>query len=111
MGIGSNLMVEMQEQEIEEENYRNIIDKAAHYVVNEKMSREEAFHRSKNLQEQRHDKDNYVVIDEDTGEIEYLQSELQIVQKGLLQLKNFASSSIIFLLGSQGMESDREGSP
>ena len=77
MGIGSNLMVEMQEQELEEENYRNIVDEAAHYVVNEKMSREEAFAHSKNLHEKRQDKDNYVVTDEETGEIEYLQSELK----------------------------------
>ena len=77
MGIGSNLMVEMQEQELEEENYRNIVDEAAHYVVNKKMSREEAFAHSKNLHEERQDKDNYVVTDEETGEREYLQSGLE----------------------------------
>jgi galactitol-specific phosphotransferase system IIB component len=77
MGIGSNLMVELQEQEIEEQNYQNIVDEAAHYVVNEKMSREEAFAKAKNLHEQRQDKDNYVVIDEETMEVEYLQSDLK----------------------------------
>ena len=75
--MAADYIIEMQEQEIEEENYRNIIDEAAHYVVNEKMSREDAFAHSKNLHEQREDKDNYVVIDEDTMEIEYLQTELK----------------------------------
>ena len=77
MGIGSNLMVEMQEQEIAEQKYQSIIDEAAHYVVNEKMSRKEAFEHSKNLHEEREGKDNYVVIDEDTMEIEYLHSNLK----------------------------------
>ena len=76
MGIGSNLMVELQEQELEEQNYQSIIDEAAYYVVNEKMPRKEAFKEAKELNEQRQDKDNYIVIDEETMEIEYLQSEL-----------------------------------
>jgi len=75
--MAADYIIEMQEQEIEEQNYNNIIDEAAHYVVNEKMSREDAFAHSKDLHEQRQDRDNYVVIDEDTGEIEYLQSELK----------------------------------
>ena len=77
MGIGSNLMVELQEQEIEEQNYRSIIDETAHYVVNEKMLRKEAFDKAKELHEQRQDKDNYIVVNEETMEIEYLQSELK----------------------------------
>jgi len=77
MGIGSNLMVEIQEQEIEEQNYQGIVNEAAHYVVNEKMPRKEAFYKAKELCEQRQDKDNYIVIDEETMEIEYLQSELK----------------------------------
>ncbi|WP_321469600.1 hypothetical protein [Halarcobacter sp.] len=40
MGIGSNLMVELEEQSIADENFQNIIYEAAHYVVNEKMSRD-----------------------------------------------------------------------
>jgi len=76
MGIGSNLMVELQEQEIAEQKYQSIIDEAAHYVVNEKMSRKEAFEHSKKLHEEREDKDNYIVTDEDTMEIEYLHSHL-----------------------------------
>ena len=77
MGIGSNLMVELQEQEIEEQNYRSIINETAHYVVNEKMPRKEAFDKAKELHEQRQDKDNYIVVNEETMEIEYLQSELK----------------------------------
>lgn len=77
MGIGSNLMVEMQEQEIEEQKYQSIVYEAAHYVVNEKMSRQEAFEHSKNLHEEREDKDNYIVTDEDTMEREYLYSNLK----------------------------------
>jgi len=75
--MASDYIIEMQEQEIEEQNYRNIIEEAAHYVVNEKMPREEAFAHSKNLHGQRQDKDNYVVTNEETGSIEYLQSELK----------------------------------
>jgi len=41
------------------------------------MSRKEAFEHSKNLHEERDDKDNYTVIDEDTMEIEYLHSHLK----------------------------------
>lgn len=74
--MGADYIIEMQEQEIEEQKYQNIIDEAAHYVVNEKMSRQEAFEHSKNLHDEREDKDNYVVIDEDTMEIEYLHSYL-----------------------------------
>lgn len=77
MGIGSNLMVKMREQELEEENYHNIIEEAAHYIINERMSRKEAFAHAKNLHEKRQDKNNYVAVDEETGEIEYLQSELK----------------------------------
>jgi len=75
--MAADYIIEMHEQEIEEKTYSSIIDEAAHYVVNEKMSREEAFAYSKNLHEQRQDKENYVVTDEETGEVEYLQSGLK----------------------------------
>jgi nitrogen regulatory protein PII-like uncharacterized protein len=75
--MAADYIIEMQEQENEEQNYSSIIDEAAHYVVNKKMSREEAFEHSKNLHEERQDKDNYVVTNEETGEIEYLHSELK----------------------------------
>lgn len=75
--MSADYIIEMQEQEVEEQNYRSIIDEAAHYVVNEKMSREEAFAKAKDLHEQRQDKDNYVVVDEETMEVEYLQTELK----------------------------------
>jgi len=74
--MSADYIIEMQEQEVEEQNYRSIIDEAAHYVVNEKMSREEAFNKAKNLYEQRQDKGNYVV-DEETMEVEYLQTKLK----------------------------------
>ena len=76
MGIGSNLMVEIQEEEIAEQNYSNIIYEATHYVVNEKISRKNAFELAKSKNEQRQDSDNFIVIDEDSGEVEYLHSEL-----------------------------------
>ena len=47
MGIGSNLMVELEEQRIEKENFQNIIYEAAHYVLNEKMTRDEAYKTAK----------------------------------------------------------------
>lgn len=76
MGIGSNLMVELEEQKIAEENFQSIIYEAAHYVVNEKMTREEAYETAKELHEERQDSSNYVVTDEETYEIEYLHSYL-----------------------------------
>lgn len=75
--MASDYIIEMQEQEIAEQKYQSIIYEAAHYVVNEKMSRKEAFEYSKNLHEEREDRDNYLVIDEDTMEIEYLHSYLK----------------------------------
>jgi len=90
--MAADYIIEMQEQEIEEQNYNNIIDEAAHYVVNKNMSRDDAFTHSKDLHVQRQDKDNYVVIDEDTGEIEYLQSELkEPIFKKTKQIKSVAS--------------------
>ena len=77
MGIGSNLMIELQEQEVKNIKYQNIINEAAHYVVNKKMPRKEAFEHSTNLHEERDDKDNYMATDEDTMEIEYLHSHLK----------------------------------
>ena len=77
MGIGSNYMVESQEEEYRQNQYESIILEASYYVVNEKMSREKAFNHSKDLHEQREDKDNYVVVNEDSGEIEFLHSELK----------------------------------
>ena len=77
MGIGSNLMVEIQEEEMIEQNNNDILYEAAHYVVNEEMEGEDAFELAKNRNEQRQDTDNFVIIDEDSGEIEYLHSELE----------------------------------
>ncbi len=76
MGIGSNLMVELEEQRIEEENFQNIIYEAAHYVLNEKMTRDEAYKTAKELHIERQDPSNYILTDEETGEIEYLDSNL-----------------------------------
>lgn len=76
MGIGSNLMVELEEQRIEEENFQNIIYEAAHYVVNKKMTRDKAYKTAKNLHEERQDSSNYTVTNEETGEIRYLHSYL-----------------------------------
>lgn len=76
MGIGSDLMVELEEQRIEEENFQNIIYEAAHYVVNKKMTRDEAYKTAKNLHEERQDSSNYIVTDEETGETQYLHSYL-----------------------------------
>ena len=70
MGIGSNLMVELEEQRIEEENFQNIIYEAAHYVLNEKMTRDEAYKTAKELHIERQDPSNYILTDEETGEIE-----------------------------------------
>lgn len=75
--MSADYIIKTQEQEIEEENYHNIIYETAHYIVNKKMSREDAFVYSKKLHEQRQDKDNYIIIDEDTMEIEYLRTELK----------------------------------
>ena len=76
MGIGTNLMVELEEQRIEEENFQNIIYEAAHYVLNEKMTRDEAYKTAKELHIERQDPSNYILTDEETGEIEYLDSNL-----------------------------------
>ena len=76
MGIGSNLMVELEEQRIEEENFQNIIYEAAHYVLNEKMTRDEAYKTAKELHKKRQDSSNYILKDEETSEIEYLDSNL-----------------------------------
>jgi len=77
MGIGSNYMVKLQEEEYRQNQYESIILEASYYVVNQKMAREEAFNHSKDLHEQREDKDNYIVVNEDSCEIEFLHSELK----------------------------------
>lgn len=76
MGIGSNLMVELEEQRIEKENFQNIIYEAAHYVLNEKMTRDEAYKTAKELHKKRQDSSNYILKYEETSEIEYLDSNL-----------------------------------
>jgi hypothetical protein len=56
--IGSSLMVELAEEEFRQEEFINICDEAAHYVVSEKMPRKEAFNHAKDLAERRKDPDN-----------------------------------------------------
>lgn len=77
MGRSSNLMIEMKEEELEENKKHSIAEEAAHYVINEHMSRKDALNRAKDLHEQRQDSDNYVVTNEENMEIEYLFSELK----------------------------------
>ena len=69
--MAADYILEGQEQDIAERNYHNIIYEAAHYVVNEKMSRTDAFSHSQTLHEERQDQKNYVITNEETMEIEY----------------------------------------
>jgi len=73
MGIGSSLMVKLQEEEIREKEFENIIKEAAYYVVVDELSRETAFNKAKELNKLR--KDSQIQID--NGEcIEYLDDNL-----------------------------------
>ena len=49
---------------------------ARNYVLNEKMTRDEAYKTAKELHIERQDPSNYILTDEETGEIEYLDSNL-----------------------------------
>ena len=71
--IGSTLMVEFAEEELREEEFKNICDEAAYYVISEKMPREEAFEHAKDLAERRKDPDNMF---SDCDEIIYIDNEL-----------------------------------
>jgi len=89
MGIGSKYIVELEEDEIKEIEYQNIVE-AAYYVIVDKMERESAFKKAKELNELRKDPSNYV----DNGEyIEYLDSSLkepEIPQEKKKQIKTVA---------------------
>jgi hypothetical protein len=74
MGISSNFMVELEQEEIKEKEFDNIITETAYYVVYERLEREEAYKKAKELNELRKDPNNYI----DTGDcIEYLDCSLK----------------------------------
>ncbi|MCK9490735.1 MAG: hypothetical protein M0Q24_01485 [Sulfurimonas sp.] len=60
-----------------EEVIKSMSEEAAYLIANKKFSREAAISRVIELNESREDSSNFVISDEDTGEIQYLHSELE----------------------------------
>jgi len=76
--MSADYIIEQQEEEVRESNYNSIIKEASHYVVViDKITREEAYEKSKELHIEREDPSSFVVTNEETGEVEYLISNLE----------------------------------
>ena len=75
--MSADYIIEQQEEEIRESNYNSIIKEASHYVAIDKITREGAYEKSKELHIEREDPSNFIVTNEETGEIEYLISNLE----------------------------------
>lgn len=76
MGRAKEVWMEQKEEEMREAKYQNRILEATHYILEENLSREDAYRKASELQSEREDPKNYTIINEEKHEISYLYDHL-----------------------------------